>query len=1246
MEIDEVGAGSDALPEKEEDESSSFSWLLGAKERFILTSERPNKKRKLLGGDAGLEHLLVLPHSHEEASTSCDLCCSQDSTFKTNKLLSCYSCKAAVHQKCYGVREVPKGSWSCSYCKHLEKDGGDRSSRPCVLCPKEGGALKPVESHSGRGGDGSTTKFAHLFCSLWIPEVYVEDIKAMEPVMNIRGVQETRKKLVCNVCKVKHGACVRCSHGTCRTSFHPMCARESKHQMEIWGKFGNENVEMRAYCSKHSSSKDISNSKNVKVTGGDDSLAAGPPSAILATRKLPKLRLSRKNNDKSMMHEFTSSSCDEVGKMDNNTEQELLANQQNSPSFQAVKQSKVVDSDGPTENGNLMRNSTDVAAILRKLIDRGKVSVRDIASEIGISSDSLEAALGETTTFSPGLKLKIIKWLQHSAHMPANVKSPLVPSDDKVTSHDKPDPVLKYLPPRRAKGSTRTSKNNKPPCPQSSDSKIIAETMDVTFVATEDEKPETNGKISSASDQNSKEKEELPEPILDDTCKLSDAASPLDFMPGANGNSVKEERNDFSGLQHGEQLIEGFSSFNDGVDHADNAKVLPRASENGYCGDFDCDADPMLFRKFAFNSDGPSSDSYIHPLVRKRLMIVQDHNFKQSNAEAYINAGLAKSGGPYHNQQEMGSACANSNQKSDVAELDQISKAKSLGILDLSAEDEVEGELVYLQARLLDNALAIKHTFEDLMSKIVKNLPQELDAFNSRKWDLILVNQFLREVKEAKKRGRKERRHKEAQAVLAAAAAAAAASSRNSALRKDSNDEIGPTNQESTPKASVGSGRVGLPTASTSRAKDSSRSALNKLSSDKNSGLFQMPDFSKDNALYCGICMRTETVLNRIFVCSSCKVAVHLDCYRCLKNPIGPWKCELCEDMSLRSTSNESDGRDRVSFVAQCRLCGGVSGAFRKTTAGQWVHAFCTEWLLESRFRRGQENLVEGMDTLHMEKDTCCICRQKVGACLECSYGDCQITFHPSCARGAGLYMNTKCMDSKLQHNAYCSKHSTEQREADIRRYGAEELDSMKQIRVRLEKLRLLCERIIKREKLKRDLVLCSHDILASKRDHVACSVLLRGSFPPGVSSESATTSINNKSYSGTVQRSDDVTVDSTVSGKRTIKFSLHNKDAERHTDDSSTSQLSFKRKLADRSTFAGKQLPHRSTSVASRNSAEDGDKKSKPRKHTLVMTSDEASMQNQRLPKGFAYVPIGSLSKEKVPPDDAVSHEPHEPGG
>lgn len=79
---------------------------------------------------------------------------------------------------------------------------------------------------------------------------------------------------------------------------------------------------------------------------------------------------------------------------------------------------------------------------------------------------------------------------------------------------------------------------------------------------------------------------------------------------------------------------------------------------------------------------------------------------------------------------------------------------------------------------------------EDLLFSVVRNLPRELDAVNKQRWDLVLVNQFLREVREAKKRGRREKRHKEAQAVLAAAAAAVAASSRNSSLRKDQVDDM------------------------------------------------------------------------------------------------------------------------------------------------------------------------------------------------------------------------------------------------------------------------------------------------------------------------------------------------------------------------------------------------------------------------------------------------------------------------
>ena len=78
---------------------------------------------------------------------------------------------------------------------------------------------------------------------------------------------------------------------------------------------------------------------------------------------------------------------------------------------------------------------------------------------------------------------------------------------------------------------------------------------------------------------------------------------------------------------------------------------------------------------------------------------------------------------------------------------------------------------------------------DGLIGKVMKNLPQEIEGARKQKWDSVLVNQYLCELKEAKKQGRKERRHKEAQAVLAAATAAAAASSRISSFRKDSIDE-------------------------------------------------------------------------------------------------------------------------------------------------------------------------------------------------------------------------------------------------------------------------------------------------------------------------------------------------------------------------------------------------------------------------------------------------------------------------
>ncbi|KAJ6335612.1 hypothetical protein OIU78_012268 [Salix suchowensis] len=215
MEIDSVATqsnGAECLSQEEpnvcsvSDFSRSVEWLLGCRNRNILTSERPSKKQKLLGNDAGLEKVLV-GYPCEGNLSLCDFCCKGETGDDSNRLIVCSSCNVAVHLKCYGVQGDVNKSWLCSWCKQ-KSDENNIIMQSCLLCPKEGGAMKPVNVENGR----SNLEFVHLFCSQWMPEVYIEDLMKMEPVMNVGGIKEKRRKLVCNVCKVKSGTCVQCSH--------------------------------------------------------------------------------------------------------------------------------------------------------------------------------------------------------------------------------------------------------------------------------------------------------------------------------------------------------------------------------------------------------------------------------------------------------------------------------------------------------------------------------------------------------------------------------------------------------------------------------------------------------------------------------------------------------------------------------------------------------------------------------------------------------------------------------------------------------------------------------------------------------------------------------------------------------------------------------------------------------------------------------------------------------------------------
>ncbi|KAJ6352814.1 hypothetical protein OIU76_001931 [Salix suchowensis] len=652
------------------------------------------------------------------------------------------------------------------------------------------------------------------------------------------------------------------------------------------------------------------------------------------------------------------------------------------------------------------------------------------------------------------------------------------------------------------------------------------------------------------------------------------------------------------------------------------------------------------------------SNFYVHPCVHEKLSQIQNgmnlqkgilglegsKDRETSHLEASSNPNVC------YNEQKKISKGNDLICNSDEVNLEQLAKAKKLGILKLSPVDEVEGEIIYFQKRLLDNAVARKHFTDNLISKVARHLPQEIDAARGKRWDEVLVNRYLCDVREAKKRGRKERRHKEAQAVLAAATAAAAASSRSSSLRKDAFGESACQEKYNTANVRIGISSLLMP-----RPKEMlSRVAIPRISSEKYSDFVQsVSDFSKDLPRSCDICRRFETKLNHILVCSGCKVAIHLDCYRCVKESNGPWHCELCEELlSSRCSGAPVNFWDRANG-AECGLCGGITGAFRKSTDGRWVHAFCAEWVFEPTFRRGQVNPVEGMETIAKEMNICCVCRHRHGVCIKCSASHCQTTFHPTCARSAGFCMNVKALNGKMQHKAYCEKHSLEQKaKTGTQKHGEEEIKSMRQVRGQLERLRLICERIVRREKIKRELVLCSHSILACKRDQVARSVLVsRPFFPTDVSSESATTSLKGntdgyKSCGGAVQRSDDVTVDSTISVKHRIKVTS-TMDTDQKTDDSSTSQNHFTPKPSERMPFAGKQIPQRPSST-SHNISEEGEWSSKSKHYEtfekeLVMTSDEASMKNQKLPKGYFYIPVDCLPKEKQINQDACPGEPLE---
>ncbi|KAG5050365.1 hypothetical protein JHK85_011468 [Glycine max] len=87
---------------------------------------------------------------------------------------SLHLCQIAVHQECYGARNVRDfTSWVCKACERPD------IKRECCLCPVKGGALKPTDVD---------TLWVHVTCAWFRPEVSFASDEKMEPALGILSI--------------------------------------------------------------------------------------------------------------------------------------------------------------------------------------------------------------------------------------------------------------------------------------------------------------------------------------------------------------------------------------------------------------------------------------------------------------------------------------------------------------------------------------------------------------------------------------------------------------------------------------------------------------------------------------------------------------------------------------------------------------------------------------------------------------------------------------------------------------------------------------------------------------------------------------------------------------------------------------------------------------------------------------------------------------------------------------------------
>jgi hypothetical protein len=230
---------------------------------------------------------------------------------------------------------------------------------------------------------------------------------------------------------------------------------------------------------------------------------------------------------------------------------------------------------------------------------------------------------------------------------------------------------------------------------------------------------------------------------------------------------------------------------------------------------------------------------------------------------------------------------------------------------------------------------------------------------------------------------------------------------------------------------------------------------------------------------------------DKLITCKDCKVKVHADCYGPVESEVDSeeFRCDLCIELK----SIEPSDRPKI----KCAVCPRSGGAYKKTTRGKWVHAFCAYWVPSCLWTDDQAINISGIHKSCFES-RCTICRRGgktmmgEGACCQCSHPGCYKTYHPLCAKFSDCYSHYVKRPEGFERVSYCPSHTPANMvlnkelgiwiKAVSRRPLPMGLRELLVIRKDFDRARTLVDLVRKRAKIARRVFELEHEVFEGKR--------------------------------------------------------------------------------------------------------------------------------------------------------------------